>query len=111
MLQNSVTDLPKVGIKSLNLPGWLFLFNKTSNVSTESMDCLLEPLTSSGIQSGSTKLYMLFVIVAEVINAMAMQQNVLSTFSAVFDLLPVCVIKYSCAVLVKHNFEFSIHKY
>ena len=31
--------------------------------------------------------------------------------SAVFDFLPVCVIKYLCAALIKHNCEFSIHKY
>ena len=31
--------------------------------------------------------------------------------SAVFDFLPVCVKKCSCASLVKYNFEFSIHKY
>ena len=29
----------------------------------------------------------------------------------VFDFLPVCVIKCSCAALIKHNCEFSIHKY
>ena len=75
------------------------------------MNCLSEPLTSSGIRSASTNLYMLLVIVAQVINAIAMQQNVLRTFSAVFDFLSVCVIKYSFAALVKHNFEFSIDKY
>ena len=32
-------------------------------------------------------------------------------FSAVFDFLPIYVIKYSCAGLVKHNFEFSVRKY
>ena len=31
--------------------------------------------------------------------------------SAVFDFLPVCVVKCSGAALVKYNFEFSIHKY
>ena len=30
--------------------------------------------------------------------------------SAGFDFLPVCVIKCSCAILIKHMFEFSIHK-
>ena len=30
---------------------------------------------------------------------------------AVFDFLPVCVVKCSCAALVKYSFEFSIHKY
>ena len=31
--------------------------------------------------------------------------------SAVFDFLPVCVVKCSCAALIKNNCEFSIHKY
>ena len=31
--------------------------------------------------------------------------------SAAFDFLPVCVVKCSCAALVKYNFEFSVHKY
>ena len=31
--------------------------------------------------------------------------------SAVFYFLPVCVVKCSCAALVKYNFEYSIHKY
>ena len=30
--------------------------------------------------------------------------------SAVFDFLPVSVIKYSCGALIKHNCEFSIYK-
>ena len=31
--------------------------------------------------------------------------------SAVFDFLPGCVEKCSCAALIKNNCEFSIHKY
>ena len=31
--------------------------------------------------------------------------------SAVFDFLPVCIVKRSRVALVKYNFEFSIHKY
>ena len=31
--------------------------------------------------------------------------------SAGFDFLPVCVVKCSCATLIKHICEFSIHKY
>ena len=31
--------------------------------------------------------------------------------SADFHFLPVCVIKCSCATLIKHISEFSIHKY
>ena len=31
--------------------------------------------------------------------------------SAVFDFLHVCVIKCSCAVLIKRNSEFPIHKH
>ena len=30
--------------------------------------------------------------------------------STVFDVLPVCVIKSSCAVLFKRNCQFSVHK-
>ena len=28
-----------------------------------------------------------------------------------FNFVPVCIIKFSCAALVKHNCEFSIHKF
>ena len=31
--------------------------------------------------------------------------------SAVFDFLPVWVVKCSCAALIKYSFELSIHKY
>ena len=31
--------------------------------------------------------------------------------NAGFDFLPVCVVKCSCATLIKHICEFSIHKY